>query len=72
MNRQPAGLRAVRLAAIPLAAVGLGVHLWLGTKVGLAIAAVGLLAHLAAGLLGRRWLRRRDGAGSARVTGHQH
>ncbi|MEZ0092467.1 hypothetical protein [Streptacidiphilus sp. EB129] len=72
MNRQPAGLRAVRLAAIPLAAVGLGLHLWLGTKAGLAIAAAGLLAHLAAGLLGRRWLRRRDRAGSDRVTSHQH
>ncbi|MFD0492646.1 MULTISPECIES: hypothetical protein [Streptomyces violaceusniger group] len=60
MSRPPAGIRALRIAALPVIADGLGIHLWLGTEVGLAVAAAGLAAHLAVALLGRRWLQRRD------------
>ncbi|MER7755183.1 hypothetical protein [Kitasatospora sp. NPDC097643] len=62
MNRPPGGLRALRILALPLAVGGLALHLWLGTKLGLAVTAAGLAAHLAAGYLGRQWLRRRDRA----------
>ena len=60
MNRQPLALRVLRVAALPLAGAGIGVHLWLGSKIGLAAAALALAAHLAAVLAGRRLLRRRD------------
>jgi hypothetical protein len=60
VSRPPVGIRALRIAALPVIAGGLGIHLWLGTKVGLAVAAAGLAAHLAVAHLGRRWLLRRD------------
>ncbi|MFD7981990.1 hypothetical protein ACFXKJ_25495 [Kitasatospora indigofera] len=62
MNRSPRALRRLRVAAVPLIVVGLGAHLWLGTRTGLVVAAGGFAAHLAAAALGRRWVRRRDDA----------
>ncbi|MFJ9610337.1 hypothetical protein ACIRS1_28820 [Kitasatospora sp. NPDC101176] len=62
MNRPPGGHRVLRIVALPLAVGGLAVHLWLGTKAGLAVAGAGLAAHLVAAFLGRRWLERRDRA----------
>ncbi|GAA1227219.1 hypothetical protein GCM10009665_17160 [Kitasatospora nipponensis] len=56
----PVGGRPLRVLAIVLVPTGLGLHLWLGSRVGLALAAVGALSHLAAGVLGRRWLRGRQ------------
>lgn len=50
----------LRLGSAILVAAGVVLHLWLGSMVGLWIAATGLLAHAAAAVLGRRWLRRRD------------
>ncbi|PBC71110.1 hypothetical protein BX265_5690 [Streptomyces sp. TLI_235] len=62
MSATPPG-GVLRLSAIALVPAGLALHLWLGTKAGLALAAVGALCHVAAGTLGRRWLRRRGGRG---------
>jgi hypothetical protein len=65
MSRPPSYGRALRIASIPLILGGLAVHLWLGTKVGLAVAGLGLLAHAVAAALGRRWWRQHGkGAGS--------
>ncbi|MGK8558356.1 hypothetical protein [Nocardia gipuzkoensis] len=49
-----------RHIALPVIIVGLFLHLWLGTMIGLALAALGLAVHvLAAALGGRRILRHR-------------
>jgi len=50
----------LRLGSGMLLAIGVVLHLWLGSMVGLWVAATGLVAHGAAAILGRRWLRRRD------------
>lgn len=70
MSRPPSYARALRIASIPLIVGGLVVHLWLGTKVGLAVAVAGLAAHAMAAALGRRWWRRRaETAGAAKHPG---
>ncbi|NUK04482.1 MULTISPECIES: hypothetical protein [Streptomyces] len=50
--------RTLRIAFALLLVAGVAVHLWISTQVGLAMVAVGLVAHLAAALAGRRWLAR--------------
>jgi ABC-type uncharacterized transport system permease subunit len=50
--------RTLRITFALLLVAGVAVHLWLSTQVGLAMVAVGLVAHLAAALAGRRWLAR--------------
>jgi hypothetical protein len=56
--------RLLRLATLLLIVAGLVVHLAIGTTVGLGLAAAGLLAHVAAAIVGRWWWRKRTQAGS--------
>lgn len=58
MNRMLHMNRTLRIAFALLLVAGVAVHLWISTQVGLAMVAVGLVAHLAAALAGRRWLAR--------------
>ncbi|MFI2352383.1 hypothetical protein ACH492_36400 [Streptomyces sp. NPDC019443] len=58
MSRGRRGERLLRAAVIPLVLGGIALHLWLGTKVGLVIAALGLGLHGVAVMLGRRWITR--------------
>lgn len=58
MNQMLYMNRTLRIAFALLLAAGVAVHLWISTQVGLAMVAVGLVAHLAAALAGRRWLAR--------------
>ncbi|WP_328678085.1 hypothetical protein OG905_27785 [Streptomyces sp. NBC_00322] len=50
--------RTLRIAFALLLVAGVAVHLWISSRVGLAMVAVGLVVHLAAALAGRRWLAR--------------
>jgi hypothetical protein len=59
VSRPATGQLVLRIAALPLVVAGVVVHLWISAQVGLAVAAAGVVAHLAAALLGRRWLRQR-------------
>jgi hypothetical protein len=54
--------RALRLATLVLIVIGLAVHLILGTMIGLGLAAAGLLAHVAAAIIARRWWRAQAGS----------
>ena len=58
MNRMLHMNRTLRIAFALLLVAGVVVHLWISMQVGLAMVAVGLVAHLAAALAGRRWLAR--------------
>jgi hypothetical protein len=69
-RRTTAAGRALRLLAVPLLLGGLALHLWLGTRLGLAVAAAGLAAHAAGSLLGRHWLRHRTPPPDPRLPGH--
>jgi hypothetical protein len=53
-------VRLLRIGSVVLIVGGVIVHLWLGTKVALGVAVVGLLLHGVAIVLGRRWLRARE------------
>ncbi|MEV6325622.1 hypothetical protein AB0M45_31300 [Nocardia sp. NPDC051787] len=57
---RPAGSSGrLRFIALPLIILGLGMHLWLGSMIGLAAAGFGLAAHLMVAGVGDRWIRRR-------------
>lgn len=58
MKRDPSRSVARHLV-LALVAAGVGWHLWLGSQVGLVVAAAVVVAHGAAALLGYRSLRRR-------------
>ena len=58
------GRRALRIAAPLLVAAGLALHLAIGTMIGLGLAAIGLLVHVVAAVVARRWWRGRDRARS--------
>ncbi|MFD9125839.1 hypothetical protein [Kitasatospora sp. NPDC059571] len=49
--------RALRIAALALIPAGLGLHLWLASRLPLLAVPVGLACHLAAGAAARRGLR---------------
>jgi hypothetical protein len=51
--------RPLRAAAVVLVPPGLALHLWLGTRIPLAAAGVGLACHVAAVVTARRRARRR-------------
>jgi hypothetical protein len=56
--------RLLRLATLLLIVAGLIAHLAIGTAIGLGLAAAGLLAHIAAAIVGRWWWRKHTQAGS--------
>ncbi|MET7771738.1 hypothetical protein [Nocardia sp. NPDC005366] len=51
---------SLRVIALPLIVGGIAVHLWLGSMVGLAVAGLGIAAHVVVAALGSRWLRHRN------------
>jgi SAM-dependent methyltransferase len=52
-------MAALGVIALPLIIVGIAVHLWLGSMAGLAVAGLGVAAHLVVAVLGGRWVLHR-------------
>ncbi|GAA4989407.1 hypothetical protein [Kitasatospora paranensis] len=60
MSPAPRADRPLRTAAAVLVPAGLLLHLWLGTRIPLVAAGVGLACHAAAAVTARRWARQRS------------
>ncbi len=59
---------ALRIATLLLVVAGLAIHLIIGTMIGLGLAALGLLAHVVAAVVARRWWRRQAGSRPSRLA----